>query len=207
MPLVTAASNCPRFCSLKTNDTVSGVLAGVVPKPTAPGTLAALIPGVTRTSVLLPGPVEALAAVTAPAASPAQRRKRTDLAILFCSPYVSDAPAEAQGAPSGQRGIYQLIFSPTVRNAIDDLPFYLKDQKVSWCLDAPGIHTVDLSGQNATAGTLRTGRGAARTRRPAPGVPPPGPARGRRGWSRSECRAACAPARSPRRRSRPARPT
>src|SRR3984885_2109218 len=108
MPLVTAASSCPRFCSLKTNDTVSGVLAGVVPKPTAPGTLAALIPGVTRTSVLLPGRVEALAAVaatgtaaiTAPAASPAQRRKRTDLAILFCSPYVSDAPAEAQGAPS-----------------------------------------------------------------------------------------------------------
>src|ERR1700678_2944187 len=98
MPPVTAASSRPRFCSLKTNDTVSGVLAGVVPKPIAPGTLAALIPGVTRTSVLLPGPVEALAAVaatgtaaiTAPAASPAQRRKRTDLAIL-CSPYVSDA--------------------------------------------------------------------------------------------------------------------
>src|SRR5580693_7719882 len=119
------------------NDTVSGVLAGVLPKPIAPGTLAALIPGVTRTSVLLPGPVEALAAVaatgtaaiTAPAASPAQRRERTDLAIL-CSPYVSDArhglrgvvaacvtasgsaaPEGAQGAPSGQGCIYALIFS------------------------------------------------------------------------------------------------
>src|ERR1700734_823076 len=93
MPLVTAASSCPRFRSLKMNDTVSGVLAGVVPKPIAPGTLAALIPGVTRTSALLPGLVEALAAVaatgtaaiTAPAASPAQRRKRTDLAILLLS--------------------------------------------------------------------------------------------------------------------------
>src|ERR1700679_94062 len=129
MPSLTAASSCRRFCSLKTKDTVSGVLAGVVPKGTAPGTLAALIPGVTRTSVLLPGPVEALAAVaatgtaaiTAPAASPAQRRKRTDLAILFALPYVSDArhglhevvaacvtasgsaaPGGTQGAPSGQ---------------------------------------------------------------------------------------------------------
>src|ERR1700678_2139485 len=135
MPSVTAASSCRRFCSLKTKDTVSGVLAGVVPKGTAPGTLAALIPGVTRTRVLLPGAVEALAAVaatgtaaiTAPAASPAQRRKRTDLAIL-CSPYVSDtrhglrgvvaacvtasesAPRGAQGAPSGQGVVYRPIF-------------------------------------------------------------------------------------------------
>src|ERR1700733_11831155 len=93
MPLVTADSNCPRFCSLKTNDTVSGVPAGVLPKPIAPGTLAALIPGLTRTSVLRPGPVDApaavaatgTAAITAPAASPAQRRERTDLAILLLS--------------------------------------------------------------------------------------------------------------------------
>src|ERR1700677_5156402 len=90
MPRVTADSSDPRFCSLKTNDTVSGVLAGVVPKGTAPGTLAALIPGGTRTSVFRPGTVEALAAVaatgtaatTTPAARPAQRRKRTDRAIL-----------------------------------------------------------------------------------------------------------------------------
>src|SRR3984885_13613403 len=185
MPLVTAASNCPRFCSLKTNDTVSGVLAGVVPKPIAPGTLAALIPGVTRTSVLLPGPVEALAAVaatgtaaiTAPAASPAQRRKRTVLAILLlslrqrrparsahgrrrlCDRERISCAWRAQGVPSGQCVIYRLIFSPIVRVAIDGLPFYLSDLKVSGRLDASGIRRVDLSGQNATAEALRTGPG------------------------------------------------
>src|SRR5271154_6523830 len=127
MPPVTAASSSPRFCSLKTNDTVSGVLAGVVPKPTAPGTLAALIPGVTRTSVLRPGAVEALAAVaatgtaatTAPAASPAQRRKRTDRAILLISLRSGDLSGRrrlcdrertgcvwmAQGESSGHRDI------------------------------------------------------------------------------------------------------
>src|ERR1700722_14028731 len=186
MPLVTAASSCPRFRSLKTNDTVSGVLAGVVPKPIAPGTLAALIPGVTRTSGLLPGPVEALAAVaatgtaatTAPAASPAQRRKRTVLAILFalltsatpctgsaqgrrllCDRERTSCAWRAQGVPSGQCGIYRLIFSPIFRAAIDDLPFYLSELKISWCLDAPGIHRVDLSGQNATEVTFRTDPG------------------------------------------------
>jgi hypothetical protein len=65
------------------NDTVSGVLAGVGPKGTAPGTAAGLIPGITRTTVS--GPDEALATVaanetaTAPTASAAKRRKRTDV--------------------------------------------------------------------------------------------------------------------------------
>src|ERR1700722_4315190 len=148
MPLLTSASSCLRWRSLKMNDTVSGVLAGVVPKGTAPGTLAALIPGVTRTSALRPGTGEALAAVaatgtaaaTTPAASPAHRRRRTDRGMLLAL-LTSAAPGAgsvrgrrrlcdrerigcawwAQGASSGQCGIQTLILSRILGNAIDDL--------------------------------------------------------------------------------------
>jgi hypothetical protein len=51
-------------------DTVSGVLGGVDPKGTAPGTVAALIPWVTRTSVSDPVTDAALAGVAVTESTP-----------------------------------------------------------------------------------------------------------------------------------------
>ena len=44
MPASTADCRLPSFCSLRTNETVSDVPAGVVPKTVAPGRSGALIP-------------------------------------------------------------------------------------------------------------------------------------------------------------------
>jgi hypothetical protein len=97
-PLVTDDSSWDSSRSFRMKETCSGVLGGVLPNADAPGSAEARVPVGTFSGVLGPGVVEACAvpavaatgAATAstPAASPAQRRERTEKAMLGHTPHV-----------------------------------------------------------------------------------------------------------------------